>query len=479
MRIDHTQMEFFPKDLDLKIEVKVLFFLVRDRKNLKIISGQLYLENSRISIKQQVCDLLSIFKNSNSSKNDLEIKVVLNDKFINEVQEFINIIREFQIDAKLKKINALDINSLVVNLNTGSIKFGKNKSQKSQITRVLIIEDSKPIQRILVKAYSQIPNVEVVGISSTVEDALFQLKENKPNFISLDMYLEDGTGVDFLKKSKFINFSKTNGARCILVTDASIHDGNLVLEAMASGASSYIKKPQLIDLKDFLKELVDHLHEMFTAPINPKAEIIKKNKSEKVVLDNRDLIIIGSSTGGTEVVKQILTDLPNHFPPVLIVQHMPAHFTQLFAERLTKQTGKHTTEVCGPIKINPDNVYLASGGAHMIVEVGPMGFQVNVQNSEPINRFKPSVSVLFDSVQKVGLAGKSISIMLTGMGRDGAKEMRKLKDSGSLTIGQSEESCVVFGMPRAASEEGALLYSLSPNEISEMLLNLKQLKKAV
>jgi two-component system chemotaxis response regulator CheB len=378
-----------------------------------------------------------------------------------EVEEFISIGNSiYQVGgSKIKRKE-----SRILRLAEPVPATSKGVHQVKAKKKILIIEDSKPIQKILARIFCAMPNMEIVGIESSAKAGAERFKATKPDLVSLDMKLEGDSGLDFLRLSNFKSYSKTSGARCVLVTDCSTSEGNLVFDAMSLGASLYVQKPQASDLELFSQQLVELLGGLFENPEGPADEPVSA-QSKSLDLAKCKLIAIGSSTGGTEVVRDILAGLPKQFPPVVVVQHMLSQFTSLFAERLQMQTGRSTLEVQRPMVMQRNHVYVAAGDSHLKVELQNGELKAVKSAADPVNRFRPSVSVLFDSIEKAGLASQTVALILTGMGHDGAKEMAALKASGAMTIGQSRQSCVVYGMPRAAQELGALEWSGSPEEI--------------
>lgn len=455
------------------------FFLLSDDSNL-IRLGGLDLTPSTETIEVQVLNLLKEVKKAGANRDSVEIKVIADEK-----SEFAQkIVKEFErykltvkckylpVDPKFKlKINPQTLDIWMMPIKT-AVQVTLQTRPK---TRVLIIEDSAPVQKILNKVYSEIPDVEIVDTVPSIKMAVEVFHQKKPDFISLDMKLEDGTGLDFLKKIDFFSLVQKSKIRCALVTDCSSSDGALVFDAMALGVASYIQKPQVADLNDFARELSELLKELFSSD-EKKLASKKESLQRPTDLSRYKLIAIGSSTGGTEVVRDLIAGFPLQFPPLVVVQHMPSIFTGLFAERIQKQTGRPTVEVKEMTKLENGHAYIASGNIHMVVEIHDRELFVRPKDGNLVNRFKPSVSVLFDSIFNCGMASKTVAIMLTGMGYDGAKEMLKLKQAGSLTIGQSKETCVVYGMPRAAAEIGALSWSASPQQ---MINIFNERKKAV
>ncbi|MCX6117546.1 MAG: response regulator, partial [Proteobacteria bacterium] len=338
--------------------------------------------------------------------------------------------------------------------------------------RVLVIEDSVPIQKVLKEVYSKLPNTEVVGIVPSVDAALKAAKALTPNIISLDMKLEDGSGIEFLKQINFPAYAKAHNTRCFLVTDCSQKEGDLVLEALTLGVNWYVQKPHISKMKEFAAEIEELIHGLFTVydvgAIRDHLNPSPKNSFRR--MSQIELVVIGSSTGGTEIVKQLISGFAVDFPPIVVVQHMPVEFTGLYSKRIADFSGKSVIEISESVPLERGKAYIARGGTHAEVFIQNNCLMARPNNNRPeVNCFKPSVSVLFDSVKNAGLARKSVAVMLTGMGFDGAEEMKALKDSGAYTIGQSKDTCTVYGMPRAAFEKGALCCSLSPSQIIDLL----------
>lgn len=335
---------------------------------------------------------------------------------------------------------------------------------------ILIVEDSSPITKILKNIFSNIIIVANIYNAETLQEATALLKKYEVDLVSLDMMLPDGNGKDFLKMhSELAN-------KTILVTDCLKAQSELVLEALSLGAVAYLKKPsyeQMDEFKESLNSFVSTHFDDSSSVATPASD-----NGSTFSWDDKKLILIGSSTGGTEVVKFLLEKLPMDAPPIVIVQHMPEAFTGAFAERLTKQAKRKTIEVRSPQQLQIGCAYLAAGGNHIEVYKESGRLWVRPNNQEEVNRFKPSVSVLFGSAHEQRLSKNVVAIMLTGMGHDGALEMKKLRDAGAFTFGQSKETCVVYGMPRSAAEAGAVICECSPQRIVSICERAKLLKEA-
>lgn len=461
------------KDDTAEFAIDPLFFLIKDTKLQTIRYGRLNPVPRPDSIEEQFQYLLGEFKKEGSNKADLQITFVAKNKVIPEILALLKESRRFGLNIKAIHATSPMISKVKLSLATGDLWIQKSTdptikkemiSDESHKTKVLIVEDSPSVQKVLQKIYSQMPGVQVVGVEASVSGAVSVLQKHIVDFISLDMNLEDGTGVDFLVQSNFKEYARKNNSKCILITDCSQNEGNLVFEAMAQGASSYFQKPQAAALSEFGRELHELISDIFSKGASPSG-MINSRKLGQIDLRKYGLIAIGSSTGGTEVVADIIAGLPIDAPPIVVVQHMPAQFTGLYAGRLSRQIGKEVHEVKESMDLVSGTAYIAAGGIHMEIEKKGGKLQAVPKSGEPVNRFKPSVSVLFKSIVDSNLADQSIAIMLTGMGQDGAAEMLTLKEKGAVTIGQSKETCAVYGMPRAAEEIGALMYSASPEEI--------------
>ncbi len=341
--------------------------------------------------------------------------------------------------------------------------------------RVLIVDDSKPIRMLLNKIFTTDPRFEVVGEANHPLEAEEMRKKIQPDIMTLDIQMPHQDGVSYLG-----SMQKPLAFPVIIITDFGMAQGGPVVEAMELGAFHYFQKPSLQDIG----ELSEKLRETAVLAVESykKKRGPAKTKSTSVVpseLKRPSLILIGSSTGGTEIVKEILIHLPVDTPPVLVVQHMPEYFTKAFAERLNELSQINVKEAAHSDVIEPGNAYIAPGGKQMSAIMRGAALTIKISDDPPLNRFKPSVDFLYNSVLLLDHAPKALAIVLTGMGNDGAKGMLELKNRGAYTIGQSEESCMVYGMPRAANELGATRLMASTEEIVELLeRSLAKLKVA-
>ncbi len=340
--------------------------------------------------------------------------------------------------------------------------------------RVLIVEESTSFSVMLTSFFSTFKSVEVVKIASDINEALDFITSSKQtiDLVSLDLCLQSGAG------KKILEIHPDLCSKTIVITNPLKEaDSRLGLDVLEMGVIGYFPKPSIKEMDQFKVKLRD----LFSDFLLKFSNVISSKMKPTQLLDfsNKDLIAIGSSTGGTEVVKEILQGLPLNFPPIIIVQHMPAEFTFLFAERLTHQTGRKTIEITEEVELMNGVAYLAAGSTHLKCRVQNNKIYVFPDTSPPVNRFRPSVSVMFQSLVDNKLSSRTVAIMLTGMGYDGAQEMKKLNDSGAICFAQDEESSVVFGMPKAAIELGAVDLVMSPKQIIDRLSNEKLAKDRI
>ena len=231
------------------------------------------------------------------------------------------------------------------------------------------------------------------------------------------------------------------------------------LQALEWGAVDFIPKPKLgiaAGIREYAQLIVEKIQQAAGAKVKRlsaahpvQATNLQKNIADGALRGTEKIIAIGASTGGTEAIKTLLLQLPAAVPGIVITQHMPAGFTRTFAERLNKLTRLHVVEAKGGERILPGHAFLAPGSRHLLVVRSGADYLVQLSDAEPVNRHKPAVDVMMSSVALAG--GKNvIGVLLTGMGKDGAKGMLEIRNKGGYTLAQDEESCVVYGMPKEA-----------------------------
>jgi two-component system chemotaxis response regulator CheB len=268
----------------------------------------------------------------------------------------------------------------------------------------------------------------------------------------------------------------------ILVSSASKQHALQTLLALEHGAVDFVTKPSVIG-DEVLENFGTLLHEKIVIAITaglklrkrePVATSVKPQIQPRIASNYRDVVIaIGASTGGAEALKEILLHLPSDSPPVVVAQHMPAIFTSLFAKRLDELCAVRVTESVGEEVLNPGHVFIAPGGFHLSIRRASNGLETHIDKTEPVNRHRPSVDVLFYSVA-LHAGSLAIGVLLTGMGRDGADGLGAMRKAGAFTIAQDEGSSVVFGMPKAAIDAGYANCVASVERIASYILQAAQ-----
>ena len=344
--------------------------------------------------------------------------------------------------------------------------------------RVMIVDDSKTIRSLLEKIFSTDPDLEIVGNFGDPQEAVREIGKIKPDVMTLDIHMPGLTGLDVLRR-----IMPQNPVPTIMVSSVGIQDGRDVLNALELGAIDYVQKPSFEEISVLAPILLEKVKVAATIDVRSKRQVAKPAAPAKVPLagltyDRRKVIFIGSSTGGTEAIKRIFRSMPKQFPPVVITQHIPKHFSLAFAESLGKQYGITVSEAVDGQEVRANEVLIAPGGLQMeVVADKAGGLRVRVFDGEPVNRHKPSVDVLFRSAAKV--VGKhAVGIILTGMGADGAEGLKRMRESGAMTMAQDQATSVVYGMPRVATENGAAQKVLGIDEFAAALLEECRMKSA-
>lgn len=321
--------------------------------------------------------------------------------------------------------------------------------------KVLIVDDSKTIRDLLVRILSEDSQLEIIGTATNPIEAQEMLKTKTPDVITLDIHMPEMTGVEWLEK-----LLPKMAVPVVMITSLQLQDGNEVFKALELGAVDYIQKPVLNEIKEMAPIIREKVKSASFAKVKVKSSrrtvAAPGTQVATGAFDQNTLIAMGASTGGTEALKDVLIRLPQDIPPIVIVQHIPAVFSKAFADRLNGLCPFEVLEASDGDLVIPGRVLIAPGGKQMKLERLRSGELVTrITDDAPMNRHKPSVDYLFYSVAEV-LGGKCLGVILTGMGADGAQGLLKLRQAGARTLGQDEESCVVYGMPRAAFLCGAV-----------------------
>jgi len=343
-------------------------------------------------------------------------------------------------------------------------------------TRVLIIDDSALIRSLLTEIIGKQPDLEVIGAAPDPLVAREMIRALNPDVLTLDVEMPRMDGIDFLEK-----LMRLRPTPVVMVSTLTERGAEVTIRALELGAIDFVAKPKLgisTGMQELGTEICDkirvaakaqlHRHGT-TRPAPPVAGADKAPPTHYSRNSTEKLIAIGASTGGTEAIREVLVRLPPDCPAVLITQHMPPGFTRSFAARMNTLSRISVSEAVDGERVLPGHAYIAPGDLHLRLAKSGSNYIVALDRSEPVNRHRPSVEVLFHSVASV--AGRNaIGVMLTGMGRDGAAAMLEMRKAGSFNIAQDEASCVVFGMPREAIAMGAVDEVLPVTEIADRVL---------
>ena len=315
--------------------------------------------------------------------------------------------------------------------------------------RALVVDDSATMRQLIASALQQDPDIEVVGQAADPLQARQAIKALNPDVLTLDIEMPNMGGLEFLEK-----LMRLRPMPVVMVSTLTEHGAEATLRALELGAVDYMAKPAAGHLASFVG-----LATMVKGAA--RARVRSPVREQALRLDgcerpNGHLVAIGSSTGGVEALLAILSQFPSRCPPTVVTQHMPASFTRSFAQRLNRLCAPHITEAVEGAILAPGQVYIAPGGsAHLQVIRTGGALRCRLHEAAPVNGHRPSVDVLFESVARA--AGRAaVGVILTGMGRDGASGLLAMSRAGARTLGQDEASCVVYGMPKAAFEAGAV-----------------------
>lgn len=346
--------------------------------------------------------------------------------------------------------------------------------------RVVVVDDSALVRSLLAEIINRQKDMECIGTANDPLIAREMIRELNPDVLTLDVEMPRMDGIDFLGR-----LMRLRPMPVVMISTLTERGAEVTMRALELGAVDFVAKPR-IGLAEGIKELSDqivekirvaaaaHIRRLSTpAPGGTAldgASAIRSEIKPLGRLSTEKLICIGSSTGGTEAIKEILTRMPADSPGIVITQHMPPGFTTSFAARLNSLCQITVQEAVNGERILPGHAYIAPGGKQFRIDRSGANYVAVVEDGEPVNRHKPSVEVLFKSCAQV-VGRNAFGIMLTGMGNDGAKAMREMKDAGSYNYVQDEASCVVFGMPREAIAHGAADEVLPLTAIAPALLS--------
>jgi len=328
--------------------------------------------------------------------------------------------------------------------------------------KVLIIDDSALIRKLLTEIVNSQRDMEAVGAAADPIIAREMIRELNPDVLTLDVEMPRMDGLDFLEK-----LMRLRPMPVVMVSTLTEKGSDITFKALELGAIDFIAKPKIdiaTGLQEYGDEIADKIRIAKSARIKQhvSAPVTKSSTADAILppMSNRvasteKLIIVGASTGGTEAIKDFLINLPPDCPGILITQHMPEAFTKSFADRLNRLCRISVVEAQGGERVLPGHAFLAPGHSHLLLKRSGANYMTELNQGDLVCRHRPSVDVLFRSA--ANSAGKNaIGVILTGMGKDGAAGMLEMHNSGAYNLAQDKASCVVFGMPKEAIAAGGV-----------------------
>lgn len=348
--------------------------------------------------------------------------------------------------------------------------------------KVLIVDDSQLVQSYLTKIIESDPQMCVVGCADDPYQARDMIKQYKPDVLTLDIEMPKMDGITFLK-----NLMRLHPLPVVMCSSLTAKGSDISLAALELGAIDYILKPEISDPKAFQEYSISVLNKVKTAA-GASVQAITQDLAQHVTVDlayrqqsaktgqqvpkkvdprlKEYIVAIGASTGGVEALHIFLSSIPKHYPPIVITQHIPHNFAISFSERLAQQLESHVMLAEDGQVLKPGHIYVSPGNAHFSICQKGTEKAVKLINGDPVSGHIPSVDVLFESVANT-YGKNAIAALLTGMGADGAKGLKQIKDQGGYTLAQSKESCVVWGMPKKAVELDAVCKELPIMDIAK------------
>jgi two-component system, chemotaxis family, protein-glutamate methylesterase/glutaminase len=338
--------------------------------------------------------------------------------------------------------------------------------------KVLIVDDSALMRQMLISILERDPMIKVVGVAPHPLKARELIKKLNPDVLTLDIEMPEMNGIDFLEK-----IMRLRPMPVVMISSLTQAGADVTLQALEIGAVDFIGKPQLDMQESFLIKAEEVISKV-KAAAHARVHAFDVHVPIRTVKDplplncsNQKMIVIGASTGGVEALRTILSSLPKGMPPIFVVQHMPKQFTKTFAERLNTLCDLFVKEAEDGEVAQSGYVYIAQGETQLQVMERSGNLVCKVTEGELFGGHRPSVSVLFNSVLDIA-PKNTIGVILSGMGKDGATALLSLKELGAFTIGQTQSTCVVYGMPKAAKDLGAIVEEHDLNKISSVLIDL-------
>lgn len=335
------------------------------------------------------------------------------------------------------------------------------QTDPSKPIRVLVVDDSALVRQMLTEILEQDPAIQVVGSAHDPVMARDKIKQLSPDVLTLDVEMPRMDGVTFLR-----NLMRLRPMPVVMVSTLTQKGSEVTLDALELGAVDFVSKPT-VDiahrLGDYAQEIIAKVKVAAGARVRQLQTVTERNSADAVLPSVKPrhfkttdkLIALGASTGGTEAIREVLERMPADSPAMVITQHIPEAFSKPFSERMNRCSAMTVTQATDGEQIVPGHVYIAPGDRHLLVVRDGARFRCKLNDGPPVNRHRPSVDVMFRSVAQ-NIGPNAIGVILTGMGDDGAKGMKEMRDAGAHTIAQDEKTCVVWGMPGEAVAQDAV-----------------------
>lgn len=337
--------------------------------------------------------------------------------------------------------------------------------------KVLCVDDSALIRDLMTEIINSHDDMEVVAVAPDPLAARDLIKQHHPDVLTLDVEMPRMDGLDFLER-----LMRLRPMPVLMVSSLTQAGSEVTLRALELGAVDFLAKPSL-GIRSGMLEYSALIAEKIRAAARSRPRQARRADTPAPraltapMISSEKLLIVGASTGGTEAIRNVLEPLPANSPAILITQHMPGGFTRSFAERLDKLCRIRVKEAEEGERVLPGHAYIAPGDMHLELARSGANYVARLNDGPPVNRHRPSVDVLFHSAAKH--AGRNaIGVLLTGMGKDGARGLLEMREAGSVTLAQDEASCVVFGMPREAIALGGACEVVGLDDIAPRLMSL-------
>lgn len=351
--------------------------------------------------------------------------------------------------------------------------------------RVLVVDDSALVRKLLTAILSRSPDIEVVGTASDPYAARERIKKLNPDVITLDVEMPRMDGLTFLE-----NLMRLRPMPVVMVSSLTQRGADVTLRSLELGAVDFVAKPRIDisgTLADYEDELIAKVKAAAGARVVPRtvprlravderhstSAVVPALRLHKMLRTSDRIVAVGASTGGTEAIRELLSTMPPDGPSIVISQHIPAAFSKPFADRMNRSSAMAVCEAHDGQQILPGHAYIAPGDRHLLVERDGARYVCRLNDGPHVNRHRPSVDVMFRSVaQNVGPS--AVGVLLTGMGDDGARGLKEMMETGAGTIVQDEATSVVWGMPGTAVKLGAAMYELPLQDIAGQVLALAE-----